>query len=767
MGTAGVMLQLQVLLVLAVLSTGELAQVEFSKWSEAEYDTEVGHTDARQLLQTTPTAFPTPAIPPTSAPTTTPTGSPTKSPTEAPTTTPFVYCGQLEMRHHEISGYNGVYDVIPNKLCDNKATYTCRDCTADIIVFWHSLGFWVLKNASAPPSGCNGAFTAKASTNTDTPMPTLDYEITWTPCTSCDGTTNTYTTAYSEYVGFRPVHRTCYYGDPSTIQQTKEFNECYSSLSSCADLDLRGKGLSGTIPTEIGELTALTSVNLTGNKLNGLLPTELGELTLLTRLEAAGNCDDEYDCFDVANNNAFNSALPSQMGAMTALARLIMPGAQIKGLIPSELADCPLEVLTLHNNAITGPIPGGLFKDGALTSALTSLDLSANRLMQIPTELGQATSLTSLKLNSEALTGSIPTQIGALAALVQLEIYDNPGLSGVMPSEIGSLSQLTQLSLDGNNLTGPIPTEIFSLSLLETLELYDNPLDGTLPAEVSSLAALTEMDITGTKLTGSIPTEIGLLNLTLEDLALELSGEVPDQLFSLTKLISLELRGISGTIPAQLSLPAALTKFHINNADIEGTIPDVFSSLAGLKQVGITNCPKITGKLPEKLIDDGQSSTLEEILFHWNNLTGTIPTSYATSYTGLVKVSLGDNKLTGTIPTFMSSLLEEFDVVGNELTGSIPDTMPFADMANLKIFRVSANRLCGTATSIPSALQTKIASGVEYMDNGNRIGALCPMTWACCSELHQISTFCCLADKLETDTYLDDESKWKVCRNSC
>jgi len=214
-------------------------------------------------------------------------------------------------------------------------------------------------------------------------------------------------------------------------------------------------------------------------------------------------------------------------------------------------------------------------------------------------------------------------------------------------------------------------------------------------------------------------------------------------------------------------LLTALTKFHINNADIEGTIPDVFSSLAGLKQVGITNCPKITGKLPEKLIDDGQSSTLEEILFHWNSLTGTIPTSYATSYTGLVKVSLGDNKLTGTIPTFMSSLLEEFDVVGNELTGSIPDTMPFADMANLKIFRVSANRLCGTATSIPSALQTKIASGVEYMDNGNRIGALCPMTWACCSELHQISTFCCLADKLETDTYLDDESKWKVCRNSC
>jgi len=65
--------------------------------------------------------------------------------------------------------------------------------------------------------------------------------------------------------------------------------------------------------------------------------------------------------------------------------------------------------------------------------------------MQIPPELGQATSLTSLKLNSEALTGSIPTQIGELAALVQLEIYDNPGLSGAMPSEIGDLSQLTQV----------------------------------------------------------------------------------------------------------------------------------------------------------------------------------------------------------------------------------------------------------------------------------------------------------------------------------
>ena len=54
--------------------------------------------------------------------------------------------------------------------------------------------------------------------------------------------------------------------------------------------DLKGAGLTGTIPTFIGDLTNLVSVQLSANALKGPLPTELGRLTALTSLTLYGNC---------------------------------------------------------------------------------------------------------------------------------------------------------------------------------------------------------------------------------------------------------------------------------------------------------------------------------------------------------------------------------------------------------------------------------------------------------------------------------------------
>ena len=47
-----------------------------------------------------------------------------------------------------------------------------------------------------------------------------------------------------------------------------------------------------------------------------------------------------------------------------------------------------------------------------------------------------------MTLPANQLSGSIPTQIGALTALTLLELYNNQ-LSGSIPSEITSLTSLT------------------------------------------------------------------------------------------------------------------------------------------------------------------------------------------------------------------------------------------------------------------------------------------------------------------------------------
>jgi cysteine-rich repeat protein len=81
------------------------------------------------------------------------------------------------------------------------------------------------------------------------------------------------------------------------------------------------------------------------------------------------------------------------------------------------------------------------------------------------------TALQHLYLNGNLLTGSIPPELGNLAALQRLLLYDNQ-LSGVIPPELGSLSALLYTYLDGNALVGPVPVE-----LMDLVGLLDNKSD--------------------------------------------------------------------------------------------------------------------------------------------------------------------------------------------------------------------------------------------------------------------------------------------------
>ena len=100
---------------------------------------------------------------------------------------------------------------------------------------------------------------------------------------------------------------------------------------------------------------------------------------------------------------------------------------------------------------------------------------------------------------AKGLTGTLPSEMGGLALMRSLHLYDN-SLSGTIPSEVGDLISLRTLDLHGNSLSGTIPSDVGDLTSLRTLDLHGNSLSGTLPSELRLLTSLDLCNLAGNDL---------------------------------------------------------------------------------------------------------------------------------------------------------------------------------------------------------------------------------------------------------------------------
>ena len=102
-------------------------------------------------------------------------------------------------------------------------------------------------------------------------------------------------------------------------------------------LSLASNGLSGAIPSSLGNLTRLRILNLAENALSGEIPSSLGNLASLERL--------------ALNKNGLSGAIPSSLGDLTRLEILWLDSNGLSGAIPEELGDLTrLEQLNLNRS---------------------------------------------------------------------------------------------------------------------------------------------------------------------------------------------------------------------------------------------------------------------------------------------------------------------------------------------------------------------------------------------------------------------------------
>ena len=109
------------------------------------------------------------------------------------------------------------------------------------------------------------------------------------------------------------------------------------------------------------------------------------------------------------------------------------------------------------------------------------------------TTSGTSTRVTKVELDSESLTGVIPSELGSLFELTHLKLNSNT-LTGSIPRELGWLYNLEEIKLSGNSLTGciPIALEDVATNDLSSLNLlYCRP-----PAPESLSATKAETSIT-------------------------------------------------------------------------------------------------------------------------------------------------------------------------------------------------------------------------------------------------------------------------------
>ena len=214
-------------------------------------------------------------------------------------------------------------------------------------------------------------------------------------------------------------------------------------------------GLTGPIPTELGNLSKLNDIVLSSNELTGPIPSELGELANLARLDLGWN--------------DLTGTIPDDIGRLTNLTDLDLAQNNLTGTIPPWIADLvSLTDLNLHGNGLRGEIPSAL-----ANLSLSSLDLSFNNLSgAIPTEFGNLTNLLSLFLRNNKLTGDIPSELGGLSRLLNLQLNDNK-LTGPIPDSFLDLELFSFFAENNESVCLPNTTDF--TTWLSGITQHDNP----------------------------------------------------------------------------------------------------------------------------------------------------------------------------------------------------------------------------------------------------------------------------------------------------
>ncbi|XP_022634774.1 receptor-like protein 12 [Vigna radiata var. radiata] len=501
----------------------------------------------------------------------------------------------------------------------------------------------------------------------------------------------------------------------------------------------------------------LVELHLSNNHLEGSISSHFDMLMHSLRhldlsynnLEWASNITSNLVELDLSQNHLEGSTSSDFGLRMNSLRHLDLSGNNFKARdLKSFINICTLHSLYLSSNNLTEDLPsilGNLSSRGSVRHSLQELDLSWNHITGTLSDISLFSSLKSLFLNENQLSGRIHEGVKLPSTLEDFSINSN-SLEGGIPKSFGNACALLSLDMSNNNLSGELPTIISHLSgcarySLQEVYLYMNQINGTLP-DFSTFTSLQILDLSENKLNGEISKDIQF-SPELEKLCISsnsLKGVLTDYHFanmsklhdldlsdnslaltftenwvSSFQLFTIKLRSckLGPTFPKWLQAQNNFFYIDISTAAISDIVPKWFWAKLSVQQVKTMNISynnlrdcwrqlnslvyldlshnKFSGKIPMSM---GSLLDLQALLLRNNNLVGGIPLSLR-NCTELVMLDISENKLSGSIPDWIGTKenLKILSLGKNQFSGSLP--IEVCCLINIQVFDLSINNLSG------------------------------------------------------------------------
>ncbi|XP_027930101.1 receptor-like protein 7 [Vigna unguiculata] len=249
-------------------------------------------------------------------------------------------------------------------------------------------------------------------------------------------------------------------------------------------------------------------------------------------------------------------------------------------------------------------------------------------------------------------------------------------------------NHVINIDLSSSHIYGTMDANstLFRLKHLQSLDLADNHFNySQIPSRIGELSQLRYLNLSQTYFSGEIPQQVSRLSKLL---SLDLCG-ASDSLVPVN-LLSLKISTLRSLIQNSTNLEV----FRVNYVTISSSVPHTFTNLTSLQQVSLYHC-ELHGQFLPGIFHLPNLRYLN--LGNNQNLTGTFPDFRSSAQ--ITTLELDSTSFYGTLPASIGNLnsLNCLSISYSNFSGSIPSS--FRNLTQLTFLDIGGNKFRGDLSS--------------------------------------------------------------------